>query len=61
MKRCEGALEKIDGKYEQCDSIAEGGSDFCWECNHIGNKKMSNDTLILKDNCPVEEDNGDKP
>jgi hypothetical protein len=38
MKRCEGALEKI-GTFEQCDNVAEGGSDFCWECEQIGNTK----------------------
>ena len=40
MKRCEGALQRIDGRYEQCDAVAEGGSDFRWECREIGNKKF---------------------
>jgi len=39
MKRCEGALEKLDGTFEQCDNAAEGGSDFCWECQQLGNTK----------------------
>ena len=41
MKRCEGALEKINGGYEQCDNVAQYGSDFCWECQQIGNKKYN--------------------
>lgn len=40
VKRCEAMLEKIDGTWEQCDNVAEGGSDFCWECQQIGNKKF---------------------
>jgi hypothetical protein len=40
MKRCQGALEKLDGTFEQCDNIAEGGSDFCFECQQLGNKKF---------------------
>jgi hypothetical protein len=36
MKRCEGVLEKIDGTYEQYDNVAEGSSDFCWECQKLG-------------------------
>jgi hypothetical protein len=39
MKRCEGMLEKIDGTFEQCDNVAEGGSDYCWECQQLGNTK----------------------
>lgn len=39
MKRCEGALKKISGGYEQCDNVAEHGSDFCWECQQSGNTK----------------------
>jgi hypothetical protein len=41
VKRCEGALEKLNGTFEQCDNVAEGGSDFCWECQQIGNKKYN--------------------
>ena len=33
--------EKLDGTFEQCDNVAEGGSDFCWECQQIGNKKCN--------------------
>lgn len=44
MNRCEGALEKISGGYEQCDNVAEGGSDFCWECQQISNKKFRRET-----------------
>ena len=39
MKRCEGALEKIGGVYEQCDNVAESGSDFNGECQQLGNTK----------------------
>lgn len=39
MKRCEGALKRIDGQYERCDNLAEGGSDYCWECQQLGNTK----------------------
>ena len=39
MKRCEGRLERIDGGYEQCDAPAEAGSDYCWECQKLGNTK----------------------
>jgi hypothetical protein len=38
-KRCEGMLERIDSTYEQCDNLAQHGSDFCWECQQLGNKK----------------------
>jgi hypothetical protein len=38
-KRCEGMLERIDGTYEQCDNLAQHGSDLCWECRQLGNKK----------------------
>ena len=39
MKRCEGALERLDGTFEQCDNVAEHGSDYCWECQQLGNTK----------------------
>jgi hypothetical protein len=39
VKCCEGALKKIDGTFEQCDNVAEGGSDYCWECQQLGNTK----------------------
>lgn len=39
MKRCEGALKKTDGTFEQCDTPAEAGSDYCWECKKLGNTK----------------------
>jgi hypothetical protein len=32
-------LEKIDGTSEQCDAPAEAGSDYCWECQKLGNTK----------------------
>jgi hypothetical protein len=37
-KRCE-MLKRIDGTHEQCDNLAQHGSDFCWECRQLGNKK----------------------
>lgn len=39
MKRCEGALKKTDGTFEQCDASAEAGSDYCWECQKLENTK----------------------
>jgi len=39
VKRCEGALERIDGTFEQCDNVATHGSDFSFECQQLGNAK----------------------
>lgn len=50
MKRCEGALERFDGTYEHCDNVAEGGSDFCWECRELGNKRFRRATVDCKTN-----------
>jgi hypothetical protein len=36
VKRCEGMVERIDGKHEQCDNPAEHGSDYCWELPEVG-------------------------
>ena len=44
VKRIEGALEKLDGTFEQCDNVATHGSDFCFECQQIGNKKFQRAT-----------------
>jgi hypothetical protein len=49
-KRCEGMLEKIDGTYEQCDNLAQHGSDFCWECRQLEKKKavqLSDEAVVL--------------
>jgi hypothetical protein len=51
VKRCEGMLERIDGKYEQCDNPAEHGSDSCWECQQLGNKtaaQLGNEMRIAR-------------
>jgi len=50
MTRCEGALGKISGGYERCDNVAEHGSDFCWECKQIGNKKFRRETADCNKN-----------
>ena len=50
MKRCEAMLEKIDGTFEQCDTPAEAGSDYCWECMQIGNKTFRRETADSKTN-----------
>jgi hypothetical protein len=47
VKRCEGALEKMDGTFEQCNALAMYGSDFCFECQTLGNKKMI-DKIVCK-------------
>src|SRR6267154_2153409 len=39
VKRCEAMLEKIDAAFEQCDAPAKAGSDYCWECQQLGNTK----------------------
>lgn len=40
MKRCEGALLRIDGLYEQCDGVAEAGSIETFDrCNQTCERK----------------------
>ena len=50
-KRCEGMLERTDGAHEQCDNLAQHGSDFCWECQQLGNKRavqLSDEAVIFR-------------
>ena len=53
MKRCQRALEKLDGTFEQSGNIAEGGSDFCWECQELGNRKFRPGGSTMNENCDV--------
>jgi hypothetical protein len=42
MKRCEGALKRIDGRWEQCDGVAEAGSIETFDrCNQNLRKKVN--------------------
>jgi hypothetical protein len=42
VKRCGGALEEADGRYEQCDAPAEAGSIETFDrCNQDLRKKVN--------------------
>jgi hypothetical protein len=47
MRRCEGALRKTDGTFEQCNGVARRTKDLCWECEKVGNKRMV-DLVVCK-------------
>jgi hypothetical protein len=38
-KRCEGMLDRIGGAYEQCDNLAQHGSDFLLRVPAVGKQK----------------------
>lgn len=46
-KRCEGVLQRIDGAHEQCDNMAQHGSDSCradsWKQKAV---RLSDETIV---------------